>query len=1233
MEKSNICSCCGYNSNKKRNILIILASVITVILVVSAFFAIKSLNSNKIDDLSENYFSFSEGFTDVLITDEKSAIEAVNSVADIIGVKVAEEELRVVGVSSVEGDNYYRMQQYYSDIPVYGKTIIVAADENGQALALTSNFRGINKDIDLEPKATDEKLAKSVQNYFKTEVTDLYFGYDDLVLCETENNKLILAYEIETCGNRVIIDANTAEILMVTSLYSQDVVECYYKDGKKDVKFMGTKASDEEYLIGDEEKGIFIFNANCKETMEQVKVDGIVKYRSIPEKVFLMKSTDNCFGNNDEYAPKEYAKAVYMMQSLNYISDYFKRIDSSFDSAAVAVLNDGTDPDNATGGYLSVDGITNEQFPYDKERIKAVYFGANYSEDIYGHLDTLGHEYTHSVIKSNLLVDAKESSAINEGYADALGELLEYYEKCNDENLTNVSVNWIHGDRDMVCPSKYGYPTSIKDLEDVETFMKEGVLYYVTEKNKKGNEGADYAHYASTIISHCAYLMWNGIDGTEENQIDEDKLGELLYRSIKIMVDNPSFKQCRNAVELSARIMLRNGELTDVQYRTVLVAFDCVGIENECFTYSETVKNKFDLSVLNRNGSEYINYKLEVIKVIPKIGPDKMKVVLENTSFTGKQTLALKNGTYMLRVTDASGVEDDVQSISIKLVVAGNDMDATDEVVVYTDFADIITVILDESDTEQNSELVIDARNETYIYDEDVCNQVTGAGHYVIPKIMLSSPDVERVNEEILNNYAGAFNFEEALPKYRSLNYEYYVNGNILSVIITAEHHYDDQKYYSVYSFDINTKKQLNNDDIADIYGIAYSDVEREVVNQMYENLEEFSEYLDQNQLEIYKKRCISEENLSNINLYIANDNQLMAVYHYFIPAAGEKFYGIMPIKKGGNEKANNGDNSLLTESVAEELASQYGYVAVLKYADYDDNGTFEAFAIIKSGKEYGDTIKKVIFISSEKDVINMTDFSDYHMLLNKYNDVQYCDNKGFFSFNTGGGASYSENRIYSVKDNKPYELDISGEYCGFDKEGDIFYVLESEYRQEGGKVYNKIELIYDAKNQQFKVGEDNSLDSFPIAVTPYNFYEFGDLAVALQFQNDSRFFFCDGYGKSVDDLKNAKILSFPKMDGSLMHYGIKEYDDDGYTLQDAGMNGFTVRDHTSFNMQLNIYNSGVVPLYHIEAYNNVSGIITLDSSTYASSVNLVPCSMIDWSTVEVVTLDRVTGYVFELKK
>ena len=81
----------------------------------------------------------------------KKAIEAVSLVGDLLGVVDAENELKASDVHTVGQDNYYRLQQLYSGIPVYGKTIVVSTDDVGYATALTSNFKIITDNLDLEP--------------------------------------------------------------------------------------------------------------------------------------------------------------------------------------------------------------------------------------------------------------------------------------------------------------------------------------------------------------------------------------------------------------------------------------------------------------------------------------------------------------------------------------------------------------------------------------------------------------------------------------------------------------------------------------------------------------------------------------------------------------------------------------------------------------------------------------------------------------------------------------------------------------------------------------------------------------------------------------------------------------------------------------------------------------------------------------------------------------------------
>lgn len=696
---NKVCANCGHRKKYNKTIRAVVTIICCIsIITVGLLGVLRFSNKDTVSNTNRDYVFFTEGFTDVKITDEKSAIEAVASVSNVLGVADAEKELKVKSVNTIGGDKFYRMQQCYNDIPVYGKAITVAADKNGIALSLTSKYKILDEDINLNATVTEEKIKESLQDYFK--VDEISFSVDDsnLVLYENNEEEITLAYEINVLSKRVLVDANSSKILFDTDLYQEALVECEYKDGK----FMGTKVSDNEYWLGNDEKGIFVLNAEYKKAE---------KYPD-PKISAPMTSTDNYFGNGDKYKSNEYVKAVDMLNYLQSTSEYFENYNKNHDSSIIAIINDAGTPDNAHGGYSHIKDITNATIPYKAEYISGICFGENYCKNLYDYIDTIGHEYTHGVFNRSLYCDTEEAFAINEAYADIFGELIE-------SSIKEDDINWIHGDRNMVNPHVYEnaehpYPASIEELNNAETFSEDGDLWYRTKKN----EGSDYSHFASTIISHSAYLMWNGIDGTDERKIEQDKLGELWYRSIMLLQDDTSFSQCRNAVELSARIMLRNKQLTEEQYKTVVTAFDTVGIEEANFTYSSTVKNKFDLSVLSIEGTENVSYKLEVIKSIIKPGPDETERIMEKTSLKGKQSLDLENGIYIIRITDVNDTDNISQTISMRIVVDGNDSDATDEVIVYTDFTDVITVVLDDTSTDETSAVFKSGDSLVYVGDK-----------------------------------------------------------------------------------------------------------------------------------------------------------------------------------------------------------------------------------------------------------------------------------------------------------------------------------------------------------------------------------------------------------------------------------------------------------------------------------------------------------------------------------
>ena len=160
------------------------------------------------------------------------------------------------------------------------------------------------------------------------------------------------------------------------------------------------------------------------------------------------------------------------------------------------------------------------------------------------------------------------------------------------------------------------------------------------------------------------------------------------------------------------------------------------------------------------------------------------------------------------------------------------------------------------------------------------------------------------------------------------------------------------------------------------------------------------------------------------------------------------------------------------SEAELKSLASNYGNVGVWGYADYDGNGSGEAFAVIGNTDAYHDNdvrIQKVIFVGESGRVRTMVtefDWFAYHQT----KDILFCEGKGFFTVEYGAYGSGSLSLLLSVKDEVPYELDISQHIQGLYLDEIGYYTLKNDY-SKGYHDYLKQELIYNPNTQQFSKG------------------------------------------------------------------------------------------------------------------------------------------------------------------
>ncbi len=603
------------NNHLKRTIPVL----ISVLLVFSSLFAgcsdssvaVSGQNSGTTssENLSDlNYVSLNEGFTDVAVKDEKSALEAIASVADTLGIEDVDKELKICDVNTVDGDSFYRFQQYYNDIPVYGKTVVVAADENGNATDLTSNMINISDTFDVKHNdMSQQDVSNEILDYINSNFEDsdeVYIDIPNIAECQLyiyQNSEFVncLVALVPVGFYDFVIDVKTCRVIDCIDVVQDDyAATCYNSD--KSEKFDGYFYSkDNEYVAYNDERNTYV--STYKKTNSHKK----------SKEIEFLTSTDNVFGNNQNEINEEYSKGVTYINNFSKIYDFYK---SKYDEIPYEEFyiyyNDGyCNGQNAVGGSANKNTVG--------------YMSMGYKTGIED-IDVMAHEYTHIVTRSIVNWNgSNETGAINEGYSDLFGEIIE-------GQINNKEPDWImQGDnisvkRNIASPKSTKYPENVSD------------------KNKSGE---DYVHAYSTVISHAGYLMWNGIDGTDNKKIDTDTLAKIWYRALNFLHSDATFNQCADSVYKSAKTLKG---ITDEQLNCIIEAFEMVGIDVSTVNSSITFKGS-KLYVKDTNLNNYSNYHLTISDMTDLRNP---KTIIDEDVETDSYVLNLNEGRYRLKVKD-----------------------------------------------------------------------------------------------------------------------------------------------------------------------------------------------------------------------------------------------------------------------------------------------------------------------------------------------------------------------------------------------------------------------------------------------------------------------------------------------------------------------------------------------------------------------------------------------------
>lgn len=505
----------------KKKIILIAVLVALVITGICAYF-IFFKNSDTENNLASIENNINKQYSDVIVTDIKTAKESLEDVKEELKINSVDEEFEEELIDQTGNSiNTYKLKQTYNGLDVYYSGLTIYTDKAGNTKGIINDYKeSIN--VNINPKSSDEELKKVLAKELDCEKADI--AESKLVIYPLEEN-YVLAHEYkintkiakENITTTVIVNDETKEIIdtisPIKTITNKELSE-FYINGK--------------YELHDVGRNISIWKPSST-TLKPGEVDC---------QLYSWKAEEDATKEENQHAIKA-------IQTIQKCYDYYEK----------------------KFNYLSIDGkgeVPIHIITSAKKVVTPVATANNFDKNaaftspnlfILGHanlyndnIEVLGHEYTHGVF--NYTVGAisgnnMQGDALNEAYADVMGMCIEAY--YNNSQAIDGYISSSKG-------------RNIKDSKLVyQDFKTDSFSLYVDEKLGRDE------HYYSKIISKAGYTM--------NEFLTLEELENLWFDSMKILGENPSFYDCVYAVIATSREM----NLSQEKQANIVNAFSRVG--------------------------------------------------------------------------------------------------------------------------------------------------------------------------------------------------------------------------------------------------------------------------------------------------------------------------------------------------------------------------------------------------------------------------------------------------------------------------------------------------------------------------------------------------------------------------------------------------------------------------------------------------------------------------------
>jgi bacillolysin len=490
------------------------------------------------------------GFQSTRERDEKTAREFLRSKRNLVRISNPDEELRLSRYSEDElGRRHLRYEQSYKGLPVWPAELNIHLDKYGNADLMNGAYVPSPRRLVTKPVLNVDAAIRQAHEVVPGSET-AGNGKSELIVYAPEDRMPRLAWKIEVPVSieskwLVVIDALNGTTLTAFNQAMNANVAGSGTDlfGKKQQLNVWREGS--QYYMVDTTKQMY--DITSKPPALDATRGAIMIYdmgnNSIPDNgnisLQLVKSQNPTSGWLSD--------AVSLAWCFSKTYDYYlsRHNRNSFDGKGCSIV----------GAVRWSRDLDNAMFSSDANMM---FFGDGAPNA--GSVDVVAHEFTHGVTTyESGLIYKNQSGALNEAFSDIFGEMVEAYSYGNADWINGAVLN--DNGRNSKDPSHQKI-----DPGSGEYYPSKMSEFYATTADNGG------VHINCTILSHCCYLLAEGMQGA----IGLRDAEKIFYRAQKFhLVSNSQFIDCRLACIASAEELF--GENSS-QAQKVAQAFDAVEI-------------------------------------------------------------------------------------------------------------------------------------------------------------------------------------------------------------------------------------------------------------------------------------------------------------------------------------------------------------------------------------------------------------------------------------------------------------------------------------------------------------------------------------------------------------------------------------------------------------------------------------------------------------------------------